>query len=1213
MPNSFCKRLSAGKNVTLQVIDHSHVKQHAAWHGDARNGSESGRPSPQARGYLPELLQKAGIYNKLPCYQEEIIMDHSPSMKFIMLRANAELKAAHSDALGIEHIFLALLKLAEIHAADFISAPENVLAVIDEDICQVKKKFEENHIDTTRTRGHLRYMIAGGVAADEFALEQCTKLAEKKAKAEKKDMLWAADMLEVIIKHPSDLMLQVCSLKREEPEDGGEVEEMSIDFLPVLTSRIRKMRARLLSVVYGQDHVVHGFAEGMFAAELLAASDEKRRRPRAVFVFAGPPGVGKTFLAEQAAEGLDMPFRRFDMSSYADHQSYMGLVGFEKSYQGAKRGTLTGFVKAHSHSILLFDEIEKAHANTINLFLQILDGGRLFDRFLEEDISFKDTIIIFTTNAGRFLYERNIGPGGVAVSRAAVLSALETEINPRTGRPFFPETITSRMATGWPLLFNHLQTHHLEKISRNEFARMGSLFEKQYGIHVQVDDFVPVSLLLQEGGQADARTLRAQSELFFKNEVFKICRLWGEENFSSALSKIRKIRFVVQTESFSDQVRTLFEQSKRPEILLYGTPGFARKCAEELAEYEIYSTQSVQEALMIAGEKDIRLALIDIAEKSVEKNPVNLIKKSYMAQGEGTIMVNRQGAFDFAPMAAAAIHDGSLLFKSLHERLPNLPIYLLETEALPIDLELEMSFVRAGARGKLTAPGDDFSVFEDMLSSLCRELRIQGVASRLASERKVLSFETAPKMSSDQSEVMIRLRDFTLRRAVSADDSSSVLDDVEKPSVRFADVVGARQAKEELRFFIQYLKNPRPFSVQGMQPPKGVLLYGPPGTGKTMLARAMAGESDVAFIPFVATSFVTKYQGSGPEAVRDLFRRARKYAPAVIFIDEIDAIGRKRGQINSGHGEEMALNALLAEMDGFVQDPQRPIFVLAATNFDIEDGQGGMGVIDPALSRRFSCKISVDLPNQEEREQLLRLLVSRNKIHVVSHEMLKRLASRSVGMSPSALTSVVEQANRLAMKGQTILDDELLDEAYETTKHGSQKTWGYEYLERVARHESGHGLICHLCGREPAYLTIVARGDHGGYMEHSPQEEGHISTKEDLLNRIRISLGGRAAEIVYYGEEGGLSTGASGDLAQATKIAQAMICSYGMDEEFGLGVRDGKDGETAEVKKKINQILDREMRKTVGLIRENRHLSDRLAEALLKENKLTGEQIKELW
>lgn len=1157
-------------------------------------------------------------------------MDLSTSMKFVMMRAQAEAAAAKKSEVSTELLFLGVLKLAELKAEDFAPSSRHK-AEINADIDAVKKQLAAAEISSTRTRSLLRAAIAGGAElGGETELTECLMRAAEHAAKRRESDLWAQDVLYAILAKPSDAILQVCPLKKQgaakkdepmdveyEAVDGtkeaeGKADEMSRDFLPALTSRIRHMRAKLLSTVHGQDHVVHAFTEGMFAAEVLAASDEKRKRPRAIFVFAGPPGVGKTFLAEQAAEALDIPFKRFDMSSFSDHQSYMSLIGFEKSYQGAKPGTLTGFVKEQPHSILLFDEIEKAHLNTIHLFLQILDAGRLADRFMDEDISFKDTIIIFTSNAGRSLYEGDAKQNAAGVPRKTLINALETEKNPQTGQPFFPTAITSRMATGWPLLFNHLQAHHLDKISGGELSRFCQLFEKQYGIEAGFDELVPTALLFQEGGAADARTLRAQTELFFKNEVFKVCRLWGEDRFSAALSGIETLRFAVETTKLTEDVRPLFFTDEKPELLLYGSPLFAERCRKELPGYIIHDTQSVGEALAIAGEKDVRVVLLDVVERSVQNADARFATMETVYEGaQGLVM--SAGAFDFAPMAAGAIHDGSRLFRSLRERLPELPVYLLETAEFSIDAELLMSFVRAGARGKLTEPDEDFSVFEDQLSSICRELYMQGVAAKMASERKVLYFETAPKLSRDGKEITVRLRDFALKRATEADDSSSVLDDVEKPNVHFTDVIGAADAKDELKFFIDYLKNPKRFSAQGLKPPKGVLLYGPPGTGKTMLAKAMAGESDVAFIPAVASAFVTKWQGSGPEAVRELFKRARRYAPAILFIDEIDAVGRKRGQSNTSHGEEMALNALLTEMDGFSVDPKRPVFVLAATNFDVEEGQGGMGVIDPALARRFDRKILVDLPNADEREQFVRLYLRKNRTHTVTEEMIKRLASRAMGMSPANLASVFELANRMAVKAGKPLGDAILDEAYELTKHGAKKEWGYEYLERVARHESGHAFLCYLGGNTPSYLTIVARGGHGGYMEHSAKDMGPLSTKEELLSRIRTSLGGRAAEITYYGEKDGISTGASGDLEQATRVAQAMICTYGMDEDFGLGVMGQQEAaNNPEVKKRINEILSEEMHNTVELIKTNKHRIDRMVNALMKKNKLSGEEMEEL-
>lgn len=1160
-------------------------------------------------------------------------MESSITMQYVMMRAQAELVAANGGELTVEHLFLGILKLAERKARD-ITSKEQYHADINEDIRRANALFSESGIDTSRTRGLLRGLLRGAHISEnrDYKAEMASVLntSEQVAGAMGEKQMTAAMVLTVLINDPIGLIGEVVPKKgnkavlqngetpekaddrpmnKEGAEKPKEAEEMSLDFLPELTAKIRDMRSKLLSAVCGQDHVVHAFAEGMFSAEVLAASDEKRKRPRAIFVFAGPPGVGKTFLAEQASEALEIPFKRFDMASFSDHQSYMNLVGFERSYQGAKPGTLTGFVKQNPHSMLLFDEIEKAHLNTIHLFLQILDAGRLGDKYMDEDISFKDTIIIFTSNAGRSLYEGDAKQNAAGIPRKTIINALETEKNPQTGQPFFPAAITSRMATGWPLLFNHLQANDLEKISAGEFKRFCGLFKKQYGINAEADELLATTLLFAEGGQADARTLRAQTELFFKNEVFKLCRLFNLDSFASVLENLSSIRFEVETEHLPDDVLPIFKNNEKSEILIYGTPWLAADCKEKLTDFVFYQTTNFDEAMKIAGEKDLRLVLLDLSTRDGAVGSDN--KENIMSIPVGTV-----NGFDFAPMASATIHEGNELFKSVRERLPELPVYLLETEFFKIDSELEMSFVRAGARGKLTAPADDLTVFEDELDSICKRLYLQNVAARMAGERKVLYFETAPKFTPDKKEVVIRVRDLKLKRALAADDAGDVLTDAEKPNIRFADVIGAGEAKEELQFFINFLKNPKKFSAQGLKPPKGVLLYGPPGTGKTLLAKAMAGESGVAFIPAVASSFVTKYQGSGPESVRALFKKARRYAPAIVFIDEIDAVGRARGGSDSGHGEEMALNALLTEMDGFSVDPKRPVFVLSATNFDVEEGKGGMGTIDGALARRFDRKIMVDLPNKDDRKQYIEMMLKKNKTHTVTVEMIERLAGRSTGMSLANMASVLELANRMAVKQNKPLNDAIFDEAFELTKHGVQKDWGHEYLERVARHESGHAFLCYLGGNTPAYLTIVARGGHGGYMEHSDKDMGPLQTKEDLIGRIRTSLGGRAAEIVYYGEKDGVSTGASGDLEQATRVARAMICNYGMDDGFGMAAMSQEEATrgplAAKVSQRVSEIIGDEMKNTIDIIAHSKARMDRMVNALMEQNKLTKEEMEEL-
>jgi ATP-dependent metalloprotease FtsH len=1143
-------------------------------------------------------------------------LEETRSLTFVRMRARLEADALIME-LHPEHLFLGLLKLSEI-TADDIAPNSRYREQTDADIRQVADLLKTAGIDSRKVRLQLRRILPG----EKFSGDGKTLVESLRAKAVAKaagETLSAAHLLSVLLEEPTPILESVLHLAKpagnSAPEKPAEPQPEGILFLPSLTDRVRRMRYTLLEKVHGQDHAVHAFAEGIFNADVLAAADVKRRRPRAIFVFAGPPGVGKTFLAEQAAEALDCPFRRFDMSNFADHQAHSNLIGYNASYKEAKPGMLTGFVNQNPRSILLFDEIEKAHLNTIQLFLQILDAGILHDDFLNENIPFRDTVIIFTTNAGRQLYEDSSRAGAAGLSRQTILGALETDTHPQTGRPYFPAAICSRLATGYPVMFGHLQAHHLETIGSNEFRRLCALFEKQYGgIRVEAGELLASVLLFAEGGQVDARTLCARTELFFKNELFKLFRLWNTgPELEKALERMQSIRFILETDNLPDDVKPLFSTPDRQEILFFGGDAHVKKLRDALPDIEIHHSADANEALKLLSEKDILFALMELSN-GVKTNPDPL---ATVAE-PGVVLPNpfdTIGIFKNIPPGASALKTSRNFFNALRERLPDMPVYLLESDRFGIDEELLTSFVRAGARGKLTLPEGDSSIIAEEIGSICVQARLQGVAAGLATQCKALSFETAPILSPDRTQAIIRLREFSLRRIVAADDSRDVLDEVEKPDTRFDDVIGAADAKSELQYFINFLKNPKKTAASGYRLPKGVLLYGPPGTGKTMLARAMAGESDVAFIPTAASSFVTKWQGSGPEAVRNLFARARRYAPAIIFIDEIDAIGRTRGTGHTGHGEEMALNALLTEMDGFTVDLKRPVFVLAATNFDIEEGRRATGTIDPALARRFDRKILVDLPDRDDRSRYLTLMLGKRP-NKVSETMIQRLAERSAGYSPAGLETVLELAFRMAAKKEQPLDDDTLEEAFELNRHGEKRDWGKDYLQRVARHEAGHACLCFLAGRTPAYLTIVARGSHGGYMEHAADEDSPLKTREELLARIRTALGGRAAEIIYYGDEDGISSGASGDLQSATRIARAMICSYGMDDETGpvfLSDDEATRGPLAgKITERISAIIRRELARAIETLSEQKPAIDRLVERLLEKNKLTKEEIEQL-
>ena len=993
-----------------------------------------------------------------------------------------------------------------------------------------------------------------------------------------------------------------------------------------LADTLRRLRAELLDKVFGQEHAVHAFVEGLFNAEVVAAADAVRKTPRAIFVFAGPPGVGKTFLAEQGAAYLGRPFKRFDMSGFSGHEQTDGLVGMSKLWRGAHPGALTEFVAKNPAAVLLFDEIEKANISIIHLFLQILDQGALEDKFTESGVNFRDTTIIFTTNAGKKLYERaglmDSGPGGRGHHRRTVLDSLGSEINPATGQPFFPAAICSRLAGGYTVLFNYLGLGDLVRVAQQELARMGALFERQFNKRFVFAEEVALSLVLREGYGADARTVRAQTGLFVKGEVFRFCQLFTATQLDEAIAQIDTVRFSVDlpVDRLPADVQQLFVPPARPRILLVADRSLAELYGTNVPEVEWLHAENGEDALQLLVQRDVDLVLLD-------PSPGKAAAAAGSAAAEGQ-----------AGEGAGRIGPAIELLRKIRQRLPEVAVFLLALEDAiadePARAEADESVVFAcaqagGVRGRIEsrfidARVDGWREHRDELATTliatAAGLHRERQAVMLNRQRKALAFDVQPEFVPAAKAIEIQIRNLRLARVVAAADNGEILDDVERPQVRFSDVFGAETVKKELGFFLEYLKNPRRFLALGLKVPRGVLLYGPPGTGKTMLARALAGESDLAFISVAATSLVTIWQGSGPQNVRDLFARARRYAPAIVFIDEIDAIGRMRtGGAGSGHSEEMALTALLAEMDGFGSgSDQRPIFVLAATNYGIADEGAGAGggrgsrLLDPALVRRFSRAIYVDLPDSAARREFLARRLASGRFDAVSDETLALITEKSVGLSMAQLDLAIEHAGREALRRGTAISGELLLDALDTMREGEVREWSLEFLERTARHEAGHAVLYWLSGWLSPEVSIVARGNRGGGMRRAEAEMNReCLTKEELLAKIRVCMGGRAAEIVYYGKESGTTTGAAADLEQATQLARQMVCRYGMDDGFGLIVIPEGAGNEA-VTSAAGRILNREFELTLGQLEAQRPAVDRIVGALLAKNRILGKELESL-
>lgn len=997
--------------------------------------------------------------------------------------------------------------------------------------------------------------------------------------------LFAEDDERTEEKHVADVE-NVDMLNSEESKTEDAVSTVTNPKLVVeeLTKKVREIRDQLSEVVFGQENAISVFTSGYFQSELLAAADKERTRPAGTFLFAGPPGVGKTFLVNNIVKmlGMTKKYKPYDMSEYADPQAYMDLIGYGDNFKTPKEGLLTGFVRRNPKCILLFDEIEKAHATTIHLFLQILDQGVLTDNKTNERVSFKNALIFFTTNAGKELYNASDAYDFSNTPRKVILKALQREINPFTMQPYFPAAICSRFASGNVVMFNHMSARSLCQIAEAEINKQATNFENEYGIKINFDRDVFTSLLFAEGGNADARSLRGRAEKFFDDEIFELFRFMASEEHNGDISKLASINFRIEMPK-NKEISSLFRNHEKYTVLVFSSGETINACKGKCKEIKFVCSDSLETAKRSLSENSVEFAIIDLTtDARKDKKFMNIEDIESEARD---------------------------VFWYIREKFSGLPVYILQHADSVLSKEEQKSYLKEGVRGFITL-NDDFSANIDLI---CDEMYRQASMKKLAAANRLVSFESGQSISGDEKTANITLFDFELTTAVDAEDTQNVMSNVSKPNVKFDSIIGAENAKDELRFFIEYLKDPKKFVESGLRTPKGVLLYGPPGTGKTMLAKAVAAEAGVTFISAEGNQFIKKYIGEGKDALHDIFAVARKYSPAILFIDEFEAIAKERrgGDHASANGEDV-LTALLTEMDGFNTDITRPVFVLAATNFDVTPGSGKS--LDQALLRRFDSKICVDLPNKEERIRFINMKRAGSKAFDISDQEVDNIALRSTGMSLADLDSIMELSLRTAIrKAEKKVSDQVLDEAFETFIGGEEKAWDVSQLERTARHEAGHTFLCWHSGETPSYVTIVARGDHGGYMLHDSNEGKQIYTKDELLARIRTSLGGRAAEMIYYGDKEGLSTGASSDLASATAIAKRIICTYGMDDDFGLAVIDqqeARDGEISiRVREAVNKILNQEMNSAIDIIKENRSAIDALVERLLSDNHLTGDEI----
>lgn len=931
--------------------------------------------------------------------------------------------------------------------------------------------------------------------------------------------------------------------------------------------KIEELKAQLLKRIYGQRHAIDEFVQAIFECDAFARHNEERSGPLATFLFAGPSGVGKTFFAKTCSMLLNREKKVIDMSEYSDNLSNGKLNG-----EHGNEAAVTGFVKKHPDGILIFDEIEKAHINTIHCFLQILDAGVMTDARTGKKVSFKDNIIIFTTNAGKSLYEDTTRCNLSSVPKNTVLEALRTDIDKSTNQPFFPECITTRFANGHVILFNHLEPFALSEIVRTEIELQFSLFKKAYGVNVNCDtEKLAAMALYNAGGVTDARTLRGTVRNVIIGEVQEAV-VQAYRHSDKDVNLLENINIIIDPDQGDETVRSLFEKGEDTRALVFA---------------DDFILNAVN-ALNIEGASFVCTRDIDTFKREMHTLADLVLIDPFCG-----VKTNQRIPNDVEDIDS----EGMELISYIHEYYPEMPVYILDAKQKGESAYNTM--LSTGCRGVVNADAKNMT---DEIGRIIFSAVINNSAYKLSRSGKILTYNCA-QYTVDEKTAEISFNRLMLKLAPRSGDAASIVHTDKSTGITFEKVCGCTSAKKTLSEFKKYIENPREFILKGQRIPRGVLLYGPPGTGKTMLAKALANEAGVPFFQETATNLFNMYVGETEKNIRELFAKARRYAPSIVFIDEVDAIGRKRtGGSGSKHNED-ALTTFLAQMDGFATDVTRPVFVVAATNYAISGD--GETVLDGAFVRRFDKRIFVGLPDFDERVAFFKMKFKERGIKTDAdfENIIKKVSARSGGLSNADLDLVVEAC--LAENENGELNSAALMEALDTYRFGESNKIDPDRLRQTACHEAGHALIYRLiCKKTPAFLTVVSRGNFGGFMEHTNEETKSGYTYKELMELTCCSLAGRVAEIVVYGDELGLNTGASSDISMARRYIHIALTDFAMGVDiYHADDKDGR-GET---------LMREQYERTLNVIKANTGTLNDLTDYLAKERNLDSNQLEKFF
>lgn len=922
----------------------------------------------------------------------------------------------------------------------------------------------------------------------------------------------------------------------------------------------QKLKLELNAQVVGQTEAINSLTQGY-----LTSSISSSEGPRLIYTFAGPSGVGKTYLSSIFCDALNKLEKSgyvastFNMEQYSDERDSSKLFGSGFQYNDSGLGVLTNAVKTQPRHILLFDEIEKAHPTVIQSLLGVLDKGKVEDKTSLELIDFTQCIVVFTTNLGQETLAKNNQKHSLNV-----FDVLRNAENPTSKTKLTPEFV-NRLAKGYSLLFSSLKVNHFTYLAEQALNKVdGNLSDLQF---IWPKGFA--SFLLQTiSPEITARQLinclpKLKSEILSKTSDLI------DENSASIIFDV---------------------------------------CLEESA-----STLTAKHFLLFDNDDRLQ-AKIEQIDPSITIHVVDSPNKILLM-----LQSHRPEAFlidtESVSNSAFSLND---VINQVHNINANLPVFsyrVASVKSSEIKTTTPNHHVREHFEVGLTGL---YSSFSNMLERINYYLATEKTLSRMLSRNEKLHYHCQVEKSDVTGHFNVVFNDLTVEQVIQSQDiQETSFFNRSLPAEKLNDVIGLDRAKRRLTEVIGWLKSPEKLASFGVKVPTGFLFAGPPGTGKTLLAKAVAGECQLPFFSVSASELSSSYIGRTAENVIELFSTARKYAPAIIFIDEIDAIASERsGSDSSGaRDNNLTVNALLTEMDGF-SSGDAPIFVMAATNLP--------QLLDKAITRpgRFDETIYCDLPNSKARSAFFERFALKHNLHWQESE-LQQLISSSQGMSAADIDQVLREAIYQAVGKEQPLTVEHIKQTMVRIVYGAPSEHiilSNEEKRRTAYHEAAHLLAYKLLFPKQAidFVTIEPRNQALGFVATRAAEEYESYSKIRVKAQLQVLLAGRVAEKLCTGDVNEVSTGAANDIEKATQLAMHAIYEGGIETSVGpvnvgMLTKFEESDLLANAQQAVKKWLEQAEQDIENLLTEHYQQLTLVAETLLEKESLLGDEIAALF